>query len=322
MRILSYAEAINEGLKQAMELEESVCVIGQLVDYKPGVFGTTTGLVERFGSKRVLDYPIAENGMTATAVGASLVGLRPVICHQRMDFMLYSMDQIVNWLSLWHFKGNGSSSVPVTIRAVIGKGWGQGPQHSKSLHAWLSHLPGIHVAIPATPHDAKGLLLESIFGEVPSVIIENRALFAMEGPVPEEAYRVRFGHAKVRRPGKDVTFVAIGALVPMALRCAELLAKEGIDVEVIDPRTTSPLDRDTIVKSVAKTKRLVVADPAWESVGVAAEIIAMTSNALGGVLQATARICLPDSHTPMSYVLEDQYYVSDDKCMEILRGMF
>ncbi len=321
MRQLTYAEAINEGLKQAMELDSSVCVMGQLVDVKPGIFGTTIGLAEQFGSKRVLDFPIAENGMTATAVGAALGGLRPVICHQRLDFMLYSMDQIVNWLALWYFKGNGTSSLPVTIRAVVGKGWGQGPQHSKSLHAWLTHLPGIRVALPATPHDAKGLILESIFGEVPTVIIENRALFSMRGPVAQEPYRVRFGNASVRRRGNDITLVAMGSFVPMALRCAECLNKEGIDIDVIDIRTSSPLDRETILRSVSKTKRLAVADPGWQSVGVAAEIITMASESMGGELLSTARICLPDSHTPMAHVLENAYYVSDEKFMDMLRGM-
>lgn len=305
-----------------MELDSSVCVMGQLVDYKPGIFGTTTGLVERFGAKRVLDFPVAENGMTATAVGAALAGLRPVICHQRFDFMLYSMDQIVNWMALWYFKGNGASSLPVTIRAVVGKGWGQGPQHSKSIHGWLAHLPGVRVALPATPYDAKGLLLESIFGEVPTVIVENRALFAMHGPVPEEPYRVRFGKAAVRRKGADLTLVALGSFVPMALRCAEYLSSKGIDIEVIDLRSASPLDKTLILESVKKTRRLAVADPGWQSTGVAAEIIAMTSEHLGSHVISTLRICLPDSHTPMSHFLENEYYVSDEKFVRKIQGMF
>ena len=149
-RSISYAQAINEALHQAMELAPEVIVLGQLVDYHSGIFGTTTGLVDRFGPERVRDFPVAENLMTATAMGASLTGLRPVIVHQRLDFMIYSLDAIVNWLSLWRFKSNGHSSMPVTIRAIVGKGWGQGPQHSKSLHAWFAHLPGLRVAMPAT----------------------------------------------------------------------------------------------------------------------------------------------------------------------------
>ena len=165
-----------------------------MVNYsKAGVFGTTSGLIERFGPDRVQDFPVAESFMTSAAVGAAAAGLRPVLVHQRQDFMLYSMDAIANWLALWRFKSGGKSHLPVVIRTVVGKGWGQGPQHSKSLHAWFAHLPGIRVAMPATPHDVKGLLLESIFGENPVIFIEHRSLFSMTGPVPERPYRVRFG---------------------------------------------------------------------------------------------------------------------------------
>ena len=222
-RPLSYAKAINEALDQAMELCDDVVVLGQLVDYPSGIFGTTTGLADKFGPNRVQDFPVSENLMTATAMGASLTGVRPVIVHQRLDFMIYSMDAITNWLALWRFKSNGHSSMPVTIRAIVGKGWGQGPQHSKSLHAWFAHLPGIRVAVPATADDAKGLLLENIFGETPGIFIEGRGLFSMTANVPEQPYRVRFGQAAVRRPGKDVTLVAIGVMVPLALRVATAL---------------------------------------------------------------------------------------------------
>ena len=157
-RSLSYAGAISEALRQSMELSESVVVLGQLVDYKSGIFGTTAGLVDQFGPDRVQDFPVAENLMTATAMGAALTGLRPVIVHQRLDFMIYSLDAIANWMSLWHFKSAGKSNMPVTIRAIVGKGWGQGPQHSKSLHSWFAHLPGLHVAVPATADDAKDLI--------------------------------------------------------------------------------------------------------------------------------------------------------------------
>jgi pyruvate dehydrogenase E1 component beta subunit len=322
---LSYGEAINLGLRQAMELSKEVIVLGQLVDYSPGVFGTTTGLVERFGADRVQDFPVAESVMTSTAIGAALAGMRPVLVHHRLDFMLYSMDAVVNWLSLWRFKSNNLSGLPVTIRAIIGKGWGQGPQHSKSLHAWFAHLPGIRVAVPATAFDAKGLLLESIFGEDPAIIIEHRSLFSMTDNVPEVPYRVRFGQAAVRRSGKDLTLVAIGMMVPMALKVAAQLAGQAIDVEVIDMRTVSPLDGDTVLQSVAKTKRLLVADPAWQSVSVAAEVIALVSEKLGRELKANpARICFPDSHTPMSMALENIYYPDEaamaDKILALVKG--
>jgi len=321
MRKLTYAQAINEALVQALELNPDVFIAGQLVDSKPGVFGTTTGLIDRFGKSRIQDFPVSESLMTSVGMGAALTGMRPVLVHHRLDFMLYATDAIVNWLSLWRFKSNGQSHLPITIRAVIGKGWGQGPQHSKSLHAWFAHLPGLKVALPATAHDAKGLLLESIFGEDPAIILENRSLFSMEDEVPEQPYRVPFGQAAVRRPGNDVTLVALGVMVPAALRVAARLATEGVDVEVIDLRTVAPLDRAKVFQSVTKTRRLVVADPAWHSVSVAAEIIASVSERLGDQLKARpARICLPDSHTPTSAPLEAAYYPSDDALAAAVRG--
>jgi pyruvate/2-oxoglutarate/acetoin dehydrogenase E1 component len=308
-RQLSYAKAILEATDQAMALCPDVIVLGQLVDTQSGIFGTTTGLAEKHGADRVQDFPVSENLMTATAMGASLTGLRPVIAHQRLDFVLYSLDAIGNWLALWRFKSNGKSAMPVTIRTIVGKGWGQGPQHSKSLHSWFAHLPGLRLAIPATAYDAKGLLLESIFSETPAIFIEGRGLYSMSDDVPEKPYRVRFGQAVVRRLGRDATVIAIGSMVPLAMRAAATLEKEGIDVEVIDPRTLAPLDRKSICDSVFKTRRLIVADPAWQSFGASAEIIATVVEHLGDKLKANpVRVTLPDSHTPMSMALESEYY--------------
>jgi pyruvate dehydrogenase E1 component beta subunit len=319
-RQLSYAKAILEATDQAMALCPQVIVLGQLVDTASGIFGTTTGLVEKYGAERVQDFPVSENLMTATAMGASLTGLRPVIAHQRLDFMLYSLDAIANWLALWRFKSNGRSAMPVTIRAIVGKGWGQGPQHSKSLHAWFAHLPGLRVAAPATAYDAKGLLLESIFSETPAIFVEGRGLFSMTDDVPEKPYRVRFGQAVVRRAGKDATLVAIGSLVPVAMRAAAILEKDGVDVEVVDPRTLTPLDRKTICDSAFKTRRLVVADPAWHSFGAAAEVIATVSENLGDRLRARpVRVTLPDSHTPMSRALEPEFYPDENDVAAAVR---
>jgi len=307
---LTYAEAINQGMHQAMELNEDVIVMGQLIDYKPGVFGTTVGLIEKFGKKRVRDFPVAESLMTSAGIGAAVAGQRVILVHIRIDFMMYSLDAVVNWLSLWRFKSNNESNVPLVIRAIVGRGWGQGPQHSKSFHSWFAHLPGIRVAMPATAFDAKGLLLESIFGEDPSIIIEHRALFNLKDQVPTEPYRVRYGKAIIRKEGKDVTLVAIGCSVIDALKAAKNLEDEGISVEVIDPRTLTPLDRDTISKSVLKTKRLVVVDPGWHSFGASSEIIASISEKNIHKMKANPiRITLPDSHTPMSVSLEKKYYI-------------
>ncbi len=319
-RQLSYSKAILEATDQAMALCPEVVVLGQLVDTKSGIFGTTTGLAEKYGADRVQDFPVSENLMTATAMGASLTGLRPVIAHQRLDFMLYSLDAIANWMALWRFKSNGKSAMPVTIRTIVGKGWGQGPQHSKSLHAWFAHLPGLRVAVPATAYDAKGLLLESIFSETPAIFVEGRGLYSMTDEVPEEPYRVRFGQAVIRRPGKDATLVAIGSMVPIAMRAAAILEKDGVDVEVVDPRTLTPLDRRTICDSVFKTRRLVVADPAWHSFGAAAEIVSTVAENLGDKLKAKpVRVTLPDSHTPMSMALEPEYYPDDSDIVSAVK---
>jgi pyruvate/2-oxoglutarate/acetoin dehydrogenase E1 component len=316
----TYSEAINEGLDQAMELDENVILLGQLVDCIPGIFGTTIGLVEKYGPDRVQDFPISENLMTFAALGASLTGARPIIVHQRLDFMIYSLDAIVNWLSLWYFKSNKESNVPVTIRAIVGKGWGQGPQHSKSLHAWFGHLPGLQVAVPSTAHDVKGLLLESIFGENPSIIIEHRSLFSMSDDVSEVPYRVKFGQALVRERGTDMTVVAIGAMVPLALQAAEVLRKEGISLEVVDLRTISPMDTETIFRSVAHTGRLAVLDLDWKSIGVASEIITLVCEQMMETLKARPlRICLPDSHTPMSGALEAVYYPDLNRVVDEIR---
>jgi pyruvate dehydrogenase E1 component beta subunit len=319
-RQLTYAEAILEATDQAMTLSKEVIVLGQLVDTKSGIFGTTTGLVDKYGPDRVQDFPVSENLMTATAMGASLIGLRPILCHQRLDFMIYSLDAILNWMSLWRFKSNMKSSMPVTIRTIVGKGWGQGPQHSKNMQTWFAHIPGLRVAVPSTAYDIKGLLLDSILGETPTIFVEGRGLYSMTDDVPQEAYRVRFGEAVIRRKGNDITLVAIGSMVPLALKAATILQAEGIDVEVIDPRTIAPLDRKTICDSAFKTGRLVVADPTWNSFGTAAEIIACVAENLGTKLKAKpVRVTLPNSHTPMSMKLEPKYYPDEINIAEALR---
>ena len=310
-KVISYSQAINQGMKQAMELSKDVMVMGQLIDCSSGVFGTTVGLVEKFGKKRVRDFPVAESLMTSAGIGAAITGKRVILVHMRIDFMMYSIDSIVNWLSLWRFKSNNESKAPVVIRAIVGKGWGQGPQHSKSLHSWFGHLPGIKVAVPSTAFDAKGLLLESIFGEDPVIIIEHRSLFNLKDDVPSKPYRVRFGKAVVRKQGGDVTLVTIGCLLIESLKAAKILEKENIKVEVIDPRTLTPLDKETVIKSVKKTGRLVVVDPGWQSFGAAAEIVSTVMEKCAKEIKSSpVRVTLPDSHTPMSLKLEQNYYIN------------
>ncbi|MFL2875807.1 MAG: alpha-ketoacid dehydrogenase subunit beta [Candidatus Pelagibacter sp.] len=318
---ITYAEAINQATRQAMELKNNVMIMGQLINYKPGIFGTTVGLSKKFGSERVRDFPVAESLMTSAGIGAAVAGQRVILVHIRIDFMMYAMDAIVNWLSLWRFKSNNKSNVPLVIRAIVGRGWGQGPQHSKSFHSWFANLPGIRVAMPATAFDAKGLLLESIFGEDPTIIFEHRSLFNLKDKVPIKPYRINFGDAVVRKKGKDLTLVAIGCLVVDALKAADILSKKyKIDVEVIDPRTLSPFDYKTVNRSVLKTKRLIVADPGWQSFGAGAEIVAKICELQSkNMIANPLRVSLPDSHAPMSKTLENEYHLNTDKLVHIIK---
>ncbi len=319
---ITYAKAINEAMSQSMKLDKNVITMGQLIDYKSGVFGTTTGLVEKFGKKRVRDFPVAESLMTSAAIGATIAGLKVVLVHIRIDFLLYSLDAITNWLSLWRFKSNNKSSAPVVIRAIVGRGWGQGPQHSKSFHSWFSNLPGINVAMPSNAFDAKGLLLESIFGENPCIIIEHRSLFNLKDNVPSEPFRVRYGKAVIRKDGSDISIVAIGCMVLDCLKVSKMLEKENISVEVIDPRTLSPIDRVKIINSVKKTGRLLVVDPGWMSYGASAEIITSVIESSEIKMKSKpARITLPDSHTPMSQSLEQDYYINRNKILSAVKSV-
>ena len=290
-----------------MKFDNNVYLFGQLVDYSSGVFGTTTGLAKEFGEERVQDFPVAESLMTSMSIGMALKK-RIILVHHRIDFMLYSMDAIVNWLSLWRFKSNSKSSLPITIRAIVGKGWGQGPQHSKSFHSWFANLPGINVAIPSNPFDAKGLLIESIFSNNPSIIIEHRSLFNNTQLVPEKMYRIPFGKASIIKKGKDITIISIGYLSQLVLKLSEQFQKNyKINIEIIDLRTISPLDRDTIIKSAKKTGKVLILDPSWKSFGTSAEIMATIyeNSKNSGII--VNRLCYPDSHTPASSSLEKSF---------------
>ena len=311
---ISYSQAINQALHQSMKLDKDIYLFGQLVDYSSGVFGTTTGLIKEFGKKRVQDFPVAESLMTSMSIGMALKKKRIILVHHRIDFMLYSMDAIVNWLSLWRFKSNSKSSLPITIIAIVGKGWGQGPQHSKSFHSWFANLPGIDVALPSNPFDAKGLLIESIFSNNPSIIIEHRSLFNNTQSVPEKMYRISFGKASILKKGKDLSIISIGYLSQLVLKLSDVLYKKyKINIEIVDLRTISPLDKNTIIKSAKKTKKVLILDPSWKSFGASAEIMATiyeNSNKSGIVVN---RLCYPDSHTPASSHLEKKFYLNENK---------
>lgn len=308
-REIKYSEAINEAFDQCMAEDQAVYLMGLGVPDEKGVFGTTLGLEQKYGSGRVMDMPTAENGMTGVAIGSALVGMRPIITHQRVDFALLSVDQIVNQAAKWHYMFGGRMHVPLVIRMLVGRGWGQGPQHSQSLHAWFMHTPGLKVVAPATPYDAKGLLAASIADNNPVVFFEHRWLHNMIGPVPEELYSVPIGQARVARSGNDLTIVALSHMTVEALRAAEILKTQGIGVEVIDVRTLRPLDETMILKSVKKTGRLVVADISWKSCGFSAEIIAIVAErALSDLKSAPRRIAYPDCPAPTTRALANHYY--------------
>lgn len=309
--LITFASAVNEALAEAMSQDESVICYGLGVPDPKGVFGTTAGLQSRFGEKRVFDMPTSENGMTGVAIGAALGGLRPVMTHQRLDFFLLALDQLVNAAAKWHYMFGSQQSVPITIRLIVGRGWGQGPTHSQNLHAWFAHIPGLKVVMPTTPEDAKGLLLESIFDPNPVIFIEHRWLHGARGVVPTGDYRAPIGSARVIRRGDDLTIVSMSYATVEALRAAESLFREfGISCEVLDLRTVRPLDWAAVMKSTRRTRRLLALDTGFASGSVAAEVIARVSMDLFHLLEAAPRrLAVPDVSEPTSFALTGAFHV-------------
>jgi pyruvate/2-oxoglutarate/acetoin dehydrogenase E1 component len=273
-RILSYTEAIREAIEQEMERDSSVIVLGQGVDDPKRILGTTKGLVEKFGPKRVFDTPLSEDGMTGAAIGMALGGLRPIHSHIRMDFVLLAMNQIVNMASKMHYMFGGVFNVPIVIRAIIGKSWGQGPQHSQSFYPMLMNVPGLKIVAPSTAYDVKGCMIQSIRDNNPVLFIEHRLLYYQKGYVPTESYTTAFGRARVLFEGSDITLVGIAQMAIECLRAQQLLEEVGVGSEVIDPVSLNPLDIETIASSAIKTRRLIIVDNAWVPCGAGAEIIA------------------------------------------------
>lgn len=309
MRRLSFSEAINDALHRAMEIDPAVICYGLGVTDPKGVFGTTYGLVEKFGGNRVFDMPTSENAMTGIAIGTALNGLIPVMVHQRMDFFLLAMDQLVNNAAKWNYMFGGAQGVGITIRLIVGQGWGQGPTHSQNLHAWFSHIPGLKVVMPTSPYDAKGLLLASIFDPNPVIYIEHRWLHGAVGDVPEQAYRIPIGRAKRLTTGDDITIVATSYLTIEAIHAVNHISKFDVKVDLIDLRSVKPIDWDMILDSVSRTGRLLVLDTANMTGSVAGEIIARVScEAFGKLGQAPVRVTFPDTPSPSSFGLTKYYY--------------
>ena len=308
-RTLTYAEAVREATDQCMTRDPRVYVMGLGVTDPKGTFGTTLGLEAAHGPRRVLDMPNSEAAMTGIAIGSALVGMRPLMTHQRVEFVLLALDQLVNNAAKWHYMFGGRMRVPLVIRLVVGRGWGQGPQHSQSLQALFAHVPGLRVVMPVTPHDAKGLLVAAIEDDNPVIVLEHRWLHGLRGPVPEELYRVPLGSARTARPGRDVTIAATGYMTIDALRAAAVLAEEGIEAEVVDVRSLAPFDAPHVLASVRRTGRLLAADGAWRTLGFGAEVVARVAEECHQVLRsAPRRLGFPDAPVPTTPALANAYY--------------
>lgn len=319
----TYAQAIAEGTLQAMAMDSSVMVIGQGTRDSGQVFGSLEGVFQTWGEKRVIEMPLSEEAVAGICVGAAMSGLRPLYVLQRADFSFLVLDQLINHASKYHFMFGGQVRVPLTVRLIVGKGWGQGPQHSQSVHSMLSHFPGLRVVCPTDPYHAKGLLLNSIFSDDPVVIIEARPLYSVSQPIPSKPYVVPFGASHILQKGKDVSIIATSFLVPEAMQAARALVSENISAEVIDVVSLNPLDGKTILASARKTGRVLIADTSWSFSGVSAEISAMLSEHLFGKLKAPiSRLTLPASPTPTTAILEQQFYpTSKDiikKCRKLM----
>lgn len=308
-RNMTFAQAINEAMHQAMAKDPSVFCYGLGVDDPKRIFGTTKDLQEAFGEDRVFDMPTSENAMLGVGIGAALNNMKPVMVHQRLDFFLLAMDQLVNAAAKWYYMFGGQRSVPVTIRLMLGRGWGQGPTHSQNLQSWFAHVPGLKVVMPATAADAKGLLLASIFDPNPVVFMEHRWLHHQQGHVPESWQIEPLGKAKILRKGTDVSLVAMSFQVVEALRAAEVLASVGVSAEVVDLRTVQPIDWETINTSVIKTGRILALDTGALTCSVSSEIVARTSEQLFKQLKvAPMRIAMPDYPEPTSYALTKDFH--------------
>jgi len=322
-RVLTYAEAIREGLRQEMQRDESVILLGEDIGSYGGAFKVTKGLLEEFGPERVRDTPISEIAIVGAAIGAAIMGLRPVAEIMYMDFLPIATEQLVIQAAKMRFSSGGKLKVPMVVRTQYSLGRAHAAQHSNFFPAWYMNVPGLKVVTPSTPYDAKGLIISSIRDDNPVLIIECAVLYyGVKGPVPEEPYEVPLGVADVKREGSDVTIVAVSRMVHEALKAAEELEKKGISAEVIDPRTLNPLDRKTIVKSVKKTGRAVVAADDCKTGGVTAELAATIVEGAFDYLDAPiVRVASPDMPIPFSPSLEKRYMRWAKDIVEAVKGI-
>lgn len=326
-RLIRYVDALREAFEEEMARDPKVFLFGLDVDDHKGIQGSTVGLQEKFGKDRVFCTPLSEDAMTGVAIGAAIAGYRPIHVHIRMDFMLLCMNQLVNMAAKSHYMYNGQVTVPLVVRTMIGRSWGQGGQHSQALHSLFMHIPGLKVVAPANAHDAKGCMISAIRDNNPVIFIEHRLLYATEGYVPTEQYSVPLGKARILTEGKDVTIVAISHMVMEALRAKKHLEEIGIEAEVIDPVTLWPMDMDTIMRSAQKTGRLLVVDNAWLTCGASSEILTRAMEMCDendDELPLMARMGFAPTTCPTTKPLEELFYPNGRtiavKAYEMVKG--
>jgi pyruvate dehydrogenase E1 component beta subunit len=309
MRTATYCEALNEAIVQEMERDERVFIYGIGVPDHKKIFGSTERILEKFGPGRCMDTPISEDAMTGFGLGAAMSGLRPIHVHIRVDFLLLAMNQLANMVSSFAYGSAGRLKAPLVIRAVVGRGWGQGYQHSKTMHSTFAHIPGLKVVTPTTVADAKGLMVSAIRDDNPVVVIEHRWLYWQKGQLPEGDYTVRIGEPSVIRKGGDLTIIATSWMNVEAVKAAEILERHGVHIEIVDPRTISPLEDEMLIASVDKTGHCIVADNDWSFCGFGAEVAARVSEKCFGRLKSPVRR-LGFAHVPCPTArhLENEFY--------------
>ncbi|MCW5879028.1 MAG: alpha-ketoacid dehydrogenase subunit beta [Anaerolineales bacterium] len=321
-RVLTMGEAIREALAEELRRDPTVFVMGEDVAEAGTAFKVLLGLVDEFGPERVIDSPISEPGITGLGVGAAMTGMRPVIDIMFGDFITLTMDQMVNQAAKIHYMSGGKLKVPMVLRTTMGASRRSAAQHSQSLHAWFSHVPGLKVVVPSTPYDAKGLLKTAIRDDNPVAFFEDKMMYQLKGEVPEEEYTIPFGVADIKRPGTDITIVATSSMVQVSLAAAEMLAEIGIEAEVVDPRTTFPLDKEAIIESAKKTSRAIVVDEGYQRYGVTAEIASVIADGAFYYLDAPVkRIGAMDVPIPFSPALEDLTVPTADSVVETAKAL-
>ena len=320
---MKFYEAIQDAYRQTMRAYPEVYIIGVGVIDPKAVFGSLNGLLEEFGEDRIVEGPLAEQMLTGLAFSSATLGMKPVLIHHRVDFLPLTMDQIVNHCAKWSYMFGGQQNVPLVIRGIVGKGWGNGPQHTQSLHSLMANVPGLKVVVPSNPADAKGLMISAILDNDPVIYIDHRALHNESGEVQSGIYQVPIGKAKIIREGHDLTLVAVGPMVKEALLAAQVCSEGGYSIEVIDFHTIRPLDDMTIIKSIQKTGHLIIADSDWPYFGVAAALISQVSQKAFHLLKKAPKvISWPDHPVPASYMLDKDYYPTATQIINVVSEFF